>query len=184
MVTPGKLARRFKLSRTALLYYDAIGLLRPSARSPNRYRQYSDTDVQRLEQICLLRGAGLQLKAIKRVLCSPGNALTRALEERLEELNGEIDRLRNQQRFILGLLQTDRARGRIRVMNKAIWVSLLETAGFSEADKTRWHSEFERQSPEKHQQFLEFLCIPDAEIEAIRARARNRMRRKRCALLV
>ncbi|MGB8298544.1 MAG: MerR family transcriptional regulator [Polyangia bacterium] len=171
MITPGRLAKRFGLSRTALLHYDSIGLLRPSGRSANRYRQYSDSEVRRLEQICTLRNAGLRLKDIQRVLGAPTNALTVALEERLEQLNGEIERLRHQQRFILGLLQTDRARGRIRVMSKALWTSLLDAAGFSEADKRRWHAEFERQSPEKHQQFLEFLCIPDAEIKTIRARA-------------
>ncbi len=174
MVTVGKLARRFGLSRTAMLHYDSIGLLSPSGRAANGYRQYSDSDVRRLEKICTLRDAGLALKDIRRVLVAPGNALTGALEERLEQLNGEIERLRNQQRFILGLLQTDRARGRIRVMSKALWTSLLEAAGFSEADKRRWHADFERQAPEKHQQFLEFLCIPDAEIKAIRARARSR----------
>jgi DNA-binding transcriptional MerR regulator len=171
MITPGRLAKRFGLSRTALLHYDSIGLLRPSGRSANRYRQYSDSEVRRLEQICTLRNAGLRLKDIQRVLGAPTNALTVALEERLEQLNGEIERLRHQQRFILGLLQTDRARKRIRVMSKALWTSLLDAAGFSEADKRRWHAEFERQSPEKHQQFLEFLCIPDAEIKTIRARA-------------
>ncbi len=174
MVTVGKLAKRFGLSRTAMLHYDSIGLLSPCGRSANGYRQYSDSDVRRLEQICTLRNAGLALADIQRVLAAPGNGLTAALEDRLEQLNGEIERLRNQQRFILGLLQTDRARGRIRVMSKALWISLLEAAGFSEADKRRWHADFERQAPEKHQQFLEFLCIPDAEIKAIRARARSR----------
>ena len=173
MLTPGTLAERFGLSRSTLLYYDRIGLLRPSGRTLSRYRQYSETDVQRLEQICTLRKAGLRLKDIGRVLRAPGNLLARALEGRLDELNDEIEGLRNQQRFILGLLETDEARARIRVMSKAIWTSLLDAAGFSEADRLRWHREFERQSPEKHQQFLEFLCIPDAEIEALRARARD-----------
>ena len=51
--------------------------------------------------------------------------------------------------------------------------SLLAAAGFSEGDRHRWHADFERQAPEKHQRFLEFLCLPDAEITAIRARART-----------
>lgn len=131
MLTPGVLARRVGLSRSTLLYYDRIGLLRPSRRTLSRYRQYSEKDVQRLEQICTLRKTGLRLKDI------------------------------------------GRARGRIRVMNKATWTSLLAAAGFSEGDRHRWHADFERQAPEKHQRFLEFLCLPDAEITAIRARART-----------
>ena len=43
----------------------------------------------------------------------------------------------------------------------------------SEEDRHRWHADFERQAPEKHQRFLEFLCLPDAEMAAIRARART-----------
>jgi len=174
MITPGKLARRFGLSRTALLHYDTIGLLRPSSRNANGYRYYDEREVRRLEQICSLRAAGLPLKEIQRVLADPGNTLTAALEVRLDELNDHIERLRNQQRFIVGLLQTDEARGRIRVMSKALWISLLDAAGFSEADRGQWHADFEQQSPDKHQQFLEFLCIPDDEIATIRSRARSR----------
>lgn len=178
MLTPGKLAKKFNLSRTALLYYESIGLLRPHGRTESRYRQYSEADVKRLEQICTLREAGLGLKEIKRVLESPANVLTRALEERLEQLNGEIARLRSQQRFILGLLKTDRAHGRIRVMSKGLWISLLEAAGFSEGDRDRWHADFERLFPEEHQQFLEFLCIPEGEIAAIRAASRGAARER------
>ena len=174
MITPGKLAKRFGLSRTALLHYDSIGLLRPSSRDTNGYRHYGESEVRRLEQICTLRAAGLSLKEIQRVLADPGNTLTEALEARLEELNVHIEGLRSQQRFIVGLLRTDEARGKIRVMSKALWISLLDAAGFSEADRGQWHADFEQQSPDKHQQFLEFLCIPDDEIRAIRARARNR----------
>lgn len=171
MLTAGRLARRFALSRTALLYYDRIGLLRPQARTASGYRCYSDVDVARLEQICTLRGAGLRLGEIKQILAGRGNVLTRVLERRLEELNGEIDARRSQQRFILGLLKTKRARSQIRVMNKELWVSLLEAAGFSSEDRSRWHAEFERLAPERHQEFLEFLCLTDQEIAGIRQRA-------------
>ena len=174
MLTPGKLAKRFALSRTTLLYYDRIGLLRPCSRTTSRYRQYSDAEVGRLEQICSLRSAGLRLGEIKRVLGAPGNALTRALEERLDELNVEVERLRSQQRFILDLLRSDRTGRRIRVMSKAVWTSLLVAAGFSDAELTEWHREFEAQAPEKHQRFLECLCLSRSEISAVRARARSR----------
>jgi DNA-binding transcriptional MerR regulator len=172
MVTAGKLARSFGLSRTALLYYDTLGLLSPSGRAGGNYRAYSPKDVDRLRHICTLREAGLPLREISRVIDLPASVLTRALEQRLDELNGEIERLRSQQRFILGLLKNDEAHARIRIMNKSTWTDLLAAAGFSEHDRRRWHAEFERHAPDKHQQFLEFLCVPEAEIAAIRARAR------------
>ena len=60
--TVGALGRRFGLSRSALLYYDQIGLLVPSARSSAGYRLYTEEDAQRLERICLFRNAGLALE--------------------------------------------------------------------------------------------------------------------------
>ena len=170
MLTPGKLAKKFGISRTALLHYDAIGLLTPQARARNRYRQYSADDERRLEQIRRLREAGLALKDIKRVLASPGNVLTQALQQRLDQINREVTSLRNQQHFILGLLRSKQAHAPIQVMNKTLWVSLLEAAGYDQAARLRWHHEFERASPIQHRRFLKFLNLKDSEIEALRAR--------------
>jgi len=39
--TVGRLARRFGLSRSALLYYHRIGLLVPSMGGDGRYRRYT-----------------------------------------------------------------------------------------------------------------------------------------------
>ncbi len=44
----------------------------------------------------------------------------------------------------------------------------LKASGLTEADMRRWHVEFERAAPEDHQQFLEFLHIPEGEIRTIR----------------
>ena len=84
MYTIGKLGRKFDLSRTTLLYYDSIGLLKPCSRTESRYRQYSDDDAKRLEQICRYRQAGLSLDEIKRVLDSPESNLAQVLEKRLD----------------------------------------------------------------------------------------------------
>ena len=59
-----------------------------------------------------------------------------------------------------GLLRHRRGRER--------FVSALVAGGFTEAEMERWHAAFERTSPEEHQRFLEFLCIPEGEIRAIR----------------
>jgi hypothetical protein len=37
----------------------------------------------------------------------------------------------------------------------------------------RWHREFENAAPAEHQEFLEFLHIPAAEIVEIRERSRS-----------
>ena len=173
MHTVGRLARVYGLSRSALLYYDRIGLLSPSERSESGYRLYSDRDVTRLERILLLRDIGLPLEAIGSLLDSAPGSLGEALEERLRRINGEISDLRRQQELILRLLQDAEARRRSRVMDKAGWTALLRATGLNDADMDRWHAEFERLAPESHQDFLESLGIGSDEIDAIRERSRR-----------
>lgn len=75
-----QLARMFGLSRSTLLYYDRIGLLRPSGRSRTNYRVYSNADRQRLEQICRYRRTGMSLETIAAVLAAPRKKTVKALE--------------------------------------------------------------------------------------------------------
>ncbi len=170
MVTVGVLARAHGLARSTLLYYDSIGLLRPAARAPNGYRRYGPDEERRLALICTYRRAGLSLEAIGRVLEGVSEGLAAVLEERLAELDDDIERLRGQQRLIAGLLERPDLLRRERVLDKRTWVDLLAASGMSEEDMERWHDEFERTAPEKHQRFLELLGLPRSEIAAIRRR--------------
>lgn len=173
MHTVGRLARRYGLSRSTLLYYDRIGLLSPSQRSEAGYRLYTDGDVARLERIMLFREVGLPLESIGVLLASEPGSVAEALEERLLHINAEIGNLRRQQELVLELLKDSQAGRRARVMDKASWVSLLRATGLNDRDMERWHAEFERLAPEAHQDFLEFLGIDGLEIDSIRQRARG-----------
>ncbi len=177
MITVGKLASRFALSRSTLLYYDRIGLLSPSARSAAGYRQYSEADVERMEAIHLYRRAGLGLADIRRVLDRGGDTVHRALEARLLELDGEIEGLRCQQRLILELVRGGAGGGRLgqggKRLDKAGWVAILAASGLDEAAQWRWHAEFERLAPEAHGEFLESLGIEAKEAARIRKRSRE-----------
>jgi DNA-binding transcriptional MerR regulator len=178
MWTISRLARKFDLSRSALLYYDSIGLLKPSLRGANGYRYYAKEDAHRLDQICTYRRAGLSLKQIGEVLRSSGSKLGQALEQRLVELSREITSLRGQQRFILGILGPGVDPAKLEVMNKQTWVALLRASGFSQDEMANWHAVFERQDPQKHQAFLEFLGVSKAEIEQIRQGSREYKEKK------
>jgi MerR family transcriptional regulator, thiopeptide resistance regulator len=170
MMTVTRLARRFGLSRGALLYYESIGLLRPAVRSEGNYRCYAEKDAKRLEQICVYRDAGLKLEDIQELLDGPGSAAARVLERRMSELHVEIELLRGHQRAIARLLQH---KGRMKAMTKEKWVGIMRAAGFSEDDMRRWHREFERASGAEHQEFLEYLQIGAGEIAAIREWSRK-----------
>lgn len=83
----GELARAAGLSIRTVRYYDQIGLLAPSRRSPSGHRLYDDTDVQRLFRIRLLRRAGLPLADISRALDEPGWDLRHAMLAHLDLLD-------------------------------------------------------------------------------------------------
>ena len=57
------------------------------------------------------------------------------------------------------------------MITKQKWVSIMKASGLNEEQMHRWHEEFERSAPEEHQEFLEFLHIPPAEIKSIRAQS-------------
>lgn len=171
--TVGRLARKYGLSRSTLLYYDTIGLLSPSLRQKGEYRCYSEDDEHRLKQICTYRAAGIPLKEIRELLDSPETSFTAILEHRFADLNTEIRKLYEQQRIITGLLRNSAKILESHVMNKALWTSLLQQAGFSEQDMRTWHVTFEQTDPEKHRLFLQHLHISDEEITAIRGWARG-----------
>jgi len=58
-------------------------------------------------------------------------------------------------------------------MTKDRWVAIMKASGFSESDMHGWHVEFEKSAPDDHQQFLEFLHIPQEEVRSIREWSRK-----------
>jgi DNA-binding transcriptional MerR regulator len=167
-MTVTRLARSCKLSRSTVLYYESIGLLKRPVRTSGNYRSYSERDLDRLRQICLYRDAGLTLADIRSLLDARTNDASEVLRRRFVEIGAGIERLREHQRAIARLLRgTDQLR-RNNVVTKEKWTSIMRAAGFSEDDMRRWHKEFEKSAPQEHQEFLEFLHIPAAEIKSIR----------------
>lgn len=173
--TLGQIASRVGLARTSVLHYESLGLLQPRARTDAGYRHYGEAELERLRRIRDLREAGLALADI-RVLLAPsdiggpqGDAQPAdLLERRMMGLNQEVERLRTQQRQLAQLLAMPDFRGRGRRWDKAGWVALLRGAGFDDEAMHRWHVEFERESPQAHERFLQSLGLPAAQIQEIR----------------
>jgi DNA-binding transcriptional MerR regulator len=179
MLSVTKLARRCGVSRTALLYYESIGLMPPPTRTGGNYRCYSEADAERLSAIRAYRNAGLSLDDIRAILKTTGRGrdggaagtASGVLKRRLVELDAEIEALRAHQHAILQLLGS-RALGKADMITKEKWVSIMRGCGFTEEQMHRWHAEFERSAPAEHQEFLEFLHIAPAEIKTIRESSR------------
>ena len=170
-----ELARTCGLSRSTLLYYDRLGLLKPCGRTGSGYRYYTDADQKRLERIAHFRQAGLTLKEIRAVLSSGGKPGTKLLEQRLRETAENIVGLKNQQRLLAGMLRQVASGKRPPTVDKKLWVEMLHAAGMDQDARHRWHTEFERRAPDGHEEFLLSLGIPAAEAERIRRWSRGEM---------
>ena len=164
-----KLAKEFGLSRSTLLYYDSIGLLKPGKRASGDYRVYSEEHYNKLKQICQLRSTGLSLKEIEAILQHGKSHRAELLQQRLAKINEEINSLRKQQQVIVELLDNKELLKDTRIISKEMWVGFLAAAGLDEQGMWQWHKEFEAAAPEAHQDFLESLNLSKAEIKKIRA---------------
>jgi MerR family transcriptional regulator, thiopeptide resistance regulator len=174
MVTISALAKTSGLSRSALLYYDRLGLLKPSGRNRSGYRQYSLAEVERLEQICLYRQIGIPLKEMKKLLDkSRPNVSVEILQRRLRVLGREIANFQRQQQYIVQLLKQKQIQQGAEMINKDRWVEIMRAAGLTEQDMQNWHKQFEKMEPDAHQEFLESLGIKTAEIQIIREWSRK-----------
>jgi len=163
MFTISQLGDLFRLSRSTLLYYDALGLLSPSLRSEAGYRLYSKEDGDRLKQICMFRDLGVPLKAIRAFLGRRNDKLTPILLKRLLAINSEIDQLREQQRSILGMVETEGLlKGAKPFLPKHR--ELGKEAGIAENNFLSVHRIFQRAAPAEHKRFLKHLGFTNDEI--------------------
>ena len=77
----GDVARRSGVSARMLRHYDALGLVRPSARSSSGYRMYAEEDIRRIFHVESLRSLGLSLAEIGRALDDPSFAPDRLVAD-------------------------------------------------------------------------------------------------------
>lgn len=165
------LSQAFHLSRSTLLYYDSIGLLKPSGRTSSNYRLYSEADRERLNQICIYREAGVPLEEIRELLDSKVK-YEDVFRKRLKEVNNQIYLLRLQQKIMIQMLESSSERNELLMMDETAFASLLISSGIETDNLNRLHAEFEKRSPGEHQAFLEFLGLDQDSIHAIREKAR------------
>jgi DNA-binding transcriptional MerR regulator len=163
MITVGKAAKMFGLSRTALLYYDSLGLVK-AKRAANGYRLYSGENIERLSRVISLRDAGVPLGEISEYLETPGSDICSILLKRLGGINRQIETARKQQEVIIKLLKNAGVREK-RKFRTDEWMETLRQAGVEEGKSLQWHFLFEKQSPGQHRELLLALGFSDEEIK-------------------
>lgn len=165
MYTIGKLSKEFSLSRSALIYYDKIGLLSPTGRSENNYRRYSEADVERLRSIMKYRDIGISLEDIEKMLNVENNKVNQILTARLDVIQSEVNELKKQESAILAYLVQSVQSSTSTEFDRYSWKELLSNLGFTYSDSIKWHIDFEESDPKGHESFLIALGLTNQEIE-------------------
>ncbi len=160
-------ARAAGLSRTTLMYYERLGLIRPQRRPGSRYRSFGPSDLQALFHIARWRAVGLPLETIRTLLQQPAGVAA-ALRQHVRGLDRSIAALREQRRGALALLGQRGDGVAAAPLTKAAWTALFRAIGMSDAQMHAWHARFERDNPSGHREFLRSLGLGAAEIGRIR----------------
>ena len=90
-----EVARLAHVTVRALHHYDEIGLLVPSERRANGYRLYAQPDLERLQQILLLRELEFGLDAIRGMLEAPVHERFAAMRAQRELLAERLTKTEN-----------------------------------------------------------------------------------------
>ncbi|MFC6175280.1 MerR family transcriptional regulator [Companilactobacillus huachuanensis] len=100
--TTGELAKLAQVSVRTIQYYDKKNLLKPSHLYENGKRIYSETDLNKLKLILLLKNLGLSLKAIDEILDSQNSmkVMNLLLEQQLRYLHDQLKTSKNQIKMI------------------------------------------------------------------------------------
>ena len=93
-------AKRAGVAASAIRFYEREGVLPPASRSGAGYRQYDDTDLNRVRVLTTLRSLGLDLQEAGRLasMCSEGRCdeMTADLLPRIAERRAEIAKARSE----------------------------------------------------------------------------------------
>ena len=93
MYTVKQLSGLAGVSTRTLHYYDAIGLLKPTAVEENGYRRYGEQAVYQMQQILFYKELGLSLDKIREIVGRPDFNLLQALEQHKSALRGRQEHL-------------------------------------------------------------------------------------------
>ncbi|HSO50923.1 MAG TPA: MerR family transcriptional regulator, partial [Acidimicrobiia bacterium] len=64
----GAVAERLDLSLRTIRYYEEIGLVSPSGRTEGGFRLYTESDIERLRLVKVLKPIGMSLEAMSELL--------------------------------------------------------------------------------------------------------------------
>lgn len=173
MYSIGYLCKKFKMSRSAILYYDKMELLKSSRNEKNNYRSYDEDQVKRLEKIISYRESGISLKNIQKILILESNSVSNILIKRIEEIQMEILNLKKQEKIAIDVLIEEVIKNKKTDFTVESWSNLLQNLGYNDKAMFNWHREFEIKNSKLHREFLRNLKMQDKEIDHLVKKLRN-----------
>lgn len=135
-----ELADMAGISVRTLHHYDSIGLLVPSIDSENGYRNYTDSDISKLQQILFFRQLNFKLTQIKEIVESREYDTLTALEAQKTILLQEQQRLKDVVALIDKTIKTERGEMTMTNEEKFKGVDFSRNPYESEA-RERWGNE-------------------------------------------
>ena len=104
LISISELAKFARVSRSALIFYDNIGLVPPVERGDNNYRYYSPHQVTTTNLINTMQKLNVQLKIIKEISNHrTPNSIVSLFSEQSKYIDGRIEELLRAQKLLLTL---------------------------------------------------------------------------------
>ncbi|MEY8559896.1 MerR family transcriptional regulator [Jeotgalicoccus halotolerans] len=153
-----ELAELSGVSVRTLHHYDAIGLLTPETDAVNGYRNYSDEDISRLQQILFFRQLNFKLGQIKDILDSPHYIKREALQMQKDIILKEHARLESIVKLIDKTIKEEK--GEIIMTNEEKFEGVdFSQNPYEDEAREKWGS----QSVDESKQKLKKIGTKDAE---------------------
>jgi MerR family transcriptional regulator, copper efflux regulator len=119
-MTIGRLSERTGVSIDTVRFYERKGLLPPPARRASGYREYHESDIDRLRFIRRSKELGFTLAEIGELLSLSGNrrgdmrGVRRKAEQRLQQVERKIEELQRVKGGLQKLIASCPGRGELR----------------------------------------------------------------------
>lgn len=110
-ITIGQAAQRSGVPPKTIRYYESVGLVGPAARGENKYRSYSDKEIEVLRFINRARGLGFSLKEVEQLLAlyrdrkRPSREVKRLALRHIDDLDRKIVELKTIKKALLHLAE-------------------------------------------------------------------------------
>lgn len=101
-----ELSRQTGITVRTLRYYEQIGLLIPSSKTPGKHRMYGDRELMKLEQIQFLKKLGFSLQEISDIFTNRQWDWASSLNNQLDYVLNEQQKLKQMESALRGLIHS------------------------------------------------------------------------------